>query len=74
MNNQFSNCPICLNQGRKIEEYVQESSIFERQPIFKCTNCSYHWNNNITQSDLNEYYKSDYNLLNFNRETRFVSP
>ena len=74
MNNQFSNCPICLNQGRKIEEYVQESSIFERQPIFKCTNCSYHWNNNITQSDLNEYYKSDYNLLNFNREKRFVSP
>ena len=74
MINQIVNCPICQNHGSYIEKYDQENSIFANQPIFKCSNCSYSWNNTITQSDLNEYYKFDYNSINFNRKERFEPP
>lgn len=74
MNSQLANCPICHNQASNIEEYVQENSIFHKQTIFHCSYCSYCFNDNITQFDLNQYYKSDYNSHNFNRKNRFESP
>jgi len=71
---QNTQCPICQTLGSYSHQYKSANTLFDKQPIFSCLNCYFSWNSTLSQEKLNEYYKEDYNLNDFNRSERFELP